>query len=499
MRASELQEHSASHPGGINVSLLKSPYSMLLLLLPLLFIYVRHVYATCDDTYIFLVYAKNFLEGHGLTYNGARVEGYTSGLWLALIILGGLTGAALPAVAEYLSMASAILLLCAVIYLGRVVSLSPTRAMLPAVLIAATGDIAFYAGSGMETLLFTALLVFATAFASSKPPEATLKSLYFPAFLVLATLARPEGALVSAVLISSLAIRAGSWKGFIRCALTCVVMYMPILLARYAYYGYLFPNTYYAKGSSGFGNVHHGVEYMAVVLPRFAFVIAPCALLLAYAAIRRDRDTLRDIALPVALALVLSLYVVIIGGDFLVGARFLIPMLPLLYVVLIRLAHFLPTPSVTVATLIIASTLVIGFLRDETISRDIELWRYNTTERRAIAEHLLDEFPPNALVALNPAGIIPFVTGMPTIDMIGLNDEHIAHEGRRDLNLPFAHQIGDGDYVLSRNPKVILFGAFGTKEPTGLVSDMEIFERSEFHDRYTAIQFPNGAWMYVLE
>lgn len=497
MQPTQIPDQPASFTDGIQPVPLKSPYLLLLVIVPLAFVFARYVYATCDDTYIFLVYAKNFLEGDGLTYNGARVEGYTSGLWLALIILGGLMGGSLPAVAEFLSMASGLFLLCAVIYLGRACALSPARGVLAAVLVAATGDIAFYAVSGMETVLFAALLILATAVAISRPPEALLRSFHFPALLILTTLARPEGALASAVIISYLGIRASSWQAFARCCVFCIAMYLPILIARYAYYGYVFPNTYYAKGNVGFGNVHHGVEYVAHAIPRFSLVLLPCALLFAYNIIKGDRGALRDVALPIALTLVLSAYVVIIGGDFLIGVRFLVPMLPLLYVTLIRQAHFLPTPAATAATLIIAASLPLTFLRNDAINSDIDLWRYNTNERRAIADYLRDEFPPDTLIALNPAGIIPYETAMPTIDMMGLNDEHIAHRGRRDLNLPYAHQIGDGDYILSRNPSVILFGAFGTKEPTGLVSDMEIYERSEFHDGYTAKQLPNGAWMYV--
>ncbi len=44
---------------------------------------------TNDDTYIYLVYAKNLLSGNGLTYNGTVIEGYSSPLWLALISLLG--------------------------------------------------------------------------------------------------------------------------------------------------------------------------------------------------------------------------------------------------------------------------------------------------------------------------------------------------------------------------------------------------------------------------
>ena len=51
---------------------------MLLVLFPIVVLYVRYLYAPSDDMYIFLVYAKNFIQGNGLTYNSTVVDGFTS-------------------------------------------------------------------------------------------------------------------------------------------------------------------------------------------------------------------------------------------------------------------------------------------------------------------------------------------------------------------------------------------------------------------------------------
>ena len=131
----------------------------------LVLVYARSLHAPCDDTYIFLVYAKNLLGGAGLTFNGERVEGFTSPLWVALLCAFGLTHMALPALAEGLSMGSGVFALAATYWLGRRVGLAATWALLPAGLLAATGDFAFYMASGMETALFTALVAGCTALA----------------------------------------------------------------------------------------------------------------------------------------------------------------------------------------------------------------------------------------------------------------------------------------------------------------------------------------------
>ena len=42
-----------------------------------------------DDAFISFQYARNLVEGHGLTFNpGERVEGYTNFLWTLLISAG---------------------------------------------------------------------------------------------------------------------------------------------------------------------------------------------------------------------------------------------------------------------------------------------------------------------------------------------------------------------------------------------------------------------------
>src|SRR4029453_5609010 len=49
-----------------------------------------------------------------------------------------------------------------------------------------------------------------------------------------------------------------------------------------------------------------------------------------------------------------------------------------------------------------------------------------STSMRTVGEGLARHFPAGTLVALNPAGAIPYYSGFPAIDMLGLTDHHIA-------------------------------------------------------------------------
>ncbi len=125
--------------------------------------YSRLIYAPCDDAYIFLVYATNWLAGNGPTFNGAVVEGFSSPLWLGLLTLTGLTRIPLPAVMQILSTLSGFFALYAAYRLAETLSGSRDWALFAPLLLAATGDFAFYMGVGLEEVLFAALLALAAS------------------------------------------------------------------------------------------------------------------------------------------------------------------------------------------------------------------------------------------------------------------------------------------------------------------------------------------------
>jgi hypothetical protein len=75
------------------------------------------------------------------------------------------------------------------------------------------------------------------------------------------------------------------------------------------------------------------------------------------------------------------------------------------------------------------------------------------------AGRLLKElFPPETWIAVNAAGIVPYVSGLPTIDMLGLNDVHIAHVPVAPGQGSVGHEKHDAAYVLGRSPAVIIPG-----------------------------------------
>jgi hypothetical protein len=471
--------------------------AVLLLLFALLVGYALVVRAPCDDAYIFATYARNLLDGNGLTFNGERVEGFTSTLWVVLAIVPGWLGVPLPLALDAASLLSAGALLLATYSLGRAVGLSPPRALLAPCLVTATGDLAFYASNGMENVLFAALTAWTLAFCAGRQARGLLVSVRLPVLLTVLTLTRPEGALVVVVAVAWLAWRARSFVLGLRCAAIFVSMLLPIVWIKKLYYGYWLPNTYYVKANAGLANLDHGLDYLLQAAGRYAPVVAFLGVFLALRIARRRVTGLVEIV-PAAVVFVLWLiYVLVQGGDGLIGARMLLPAIPLLYVMTVKMAEEVPIPAATAATIVICAGLVWSYLGDDLIRTQSRRWRQQARIRERIGLHLRDNFPAGTLVAVNAAGVIPYYSEQPTIDMLGLNDEQIAHRGRRDRNLNLGHQAGDGAYVMSRNPGVILFGRGGTREASDFVSDREIWQSTEFRENYRAKQIEGRAWAWV--
>jgi hypothetical protein len=68
-------------------------------------------------------------------------------------------------------------------------------------------------------------------------------------------------------------------------------------------------------------------------------------------------------------------------------------------------------------------------------------------------------------VAVVPAGSIPYESRLPSIDMLGLNDEHIAHRKILYSAHLAGHEKYDSQYVLSREPDIIIINDHLTSTP----------------------------------
>lgn len=432
-----------------------------------------------DDAFISFRYARNLVEGHGLVFNpGERVEGYTNFLWTVLLAVGIRAGAdAVHAsrVLGTLSAAGTMVVLWAMARsscqdrdYGENVSLGWLAGFGP-VLFASMSAPARLVVTGMETMFFTLLVtvLFSTGELARRGKGRGVAVLAGVS-AALAAMARPEGLLYGA--LAGCYLAAGSlaregWRGSLRRSAFYISallgLYVPYFLWRFSYYGHLLPNTFYAKvGVPWPERLTTGWEKLLDIGSLWG--VLPL-LLLALLAIpsARHQPFLRFSFLVLVAA---AASFILVGGDFLVffGPRFLMPALPLLLLLDTEAIRYVARLlrrerwRHSVAAVLAAASVLYGFW----FTWPAKMWRFPGLDQEhrawlATGRWLKTHAAPGSTVATSAAGIIPFVSGLPTIDMFGLADEHIAHEGIVDASMPPGHQKSDPGYVMGRRPEYI--------------------------------------------
>jgi hypothetical protein len=116
---------------------------------------------------------------------------------------------------------------------------------------------------------------------------------------------------------------------------------------------------------------------------------------------------------------------------------------------------------------------------------------------KPVGRWLRSAFPDSTWVATNAAGCLPYYARLPTIDMLGLTDAHIAR-ARPDRQQWPGHERGDGDYVLSRRPDVIILGgAEGSATPWPFAGDQQIAASPVFARDYVLERQPLEHFEFV--
>lgn len=288
----------------------------------------------CDDVFISFRYVDQLLRGNGLVFNaGERIEGFTHFLWVMMLAVCARLGFDLVEVGRYLPIlayATVLIVLARRAWKRRSLGFGVPLA---AWCVALHRDMQVFASSGLETAPFTLLVLLGLlAVTSDSNRTGTAAALY-----AIATLVRPEGALYTAVAGAYVLWRHRSLRFTLRFASVWLALVAPFLVFRWAYYGQLLPNTYYAK-SAGHAYWTQGWTYARLYFGIYGVLLAcvasvPIVWVLRARAEAQTRPLLDAALLAGMQALVASLYVIRVGGDFMF-ARFFVPITPFLFIVL---------------------------------------------------------------------------------------------------------------------------------------------------------------------
>ncbi len=423
--------------------------------------------STCiDDAYISFAYARNLSLGHGLVMNlGERVEGYTNFLWVVLMAVVHRLGFDVPLVARLLNLALGLALIGYTLVFLAVGTRSRSAllaAMVAGAVLSVDGSLARWSQDGMETILFS-LLALASVCRSigehETPNKYPLSSLYF----AVATLTRPEGALLFAASLGfRLSVRGSERMCLRRLAhnigLYCIVV-MPYLGWRWLYYDDLLPNTFYAKVGATAYQILRGVDYV------YAFAAEqhwPLLLLFALALFTKSgrRVSIWHFHLLSVVAIYL-IYVIFVGGDWMGSGRFMVPILPL---AVLGVAEMFTAAAVSgesglrKTAAIVLALFCAGMLNVASGWNaewaNVSRARLFHQSRLSLAHWLREHARAGDTLLTNEVGLFAYYSGLYVADIHGLTDETIAH-GVQPSSMgrgKAGHEKFDLDYSFSKKP-----------------------------------------------
>ena len=201
----------------------------------------------------------------------------------------------------------------------------------------------------MESTLFGLFILVATyQFALFWREGGVTPALAGALALLLATLTRPEGMLIAGLILGlSLAVALFQARERLApLALSTVAFASAFGLYfawRYSRYGYVLPNTFYAKTGGGVAQVLRGGLLAYLFLMQFAVPLAPAALVVVWETGAPPLSRLHTISVVewfrrssfiVFAAVIFVAYTannVLVGGDYMAMHRFFVPVLPFMY------------------------------------------------------------------------------------------------------------------------------------------------------------------------
>ena len=422
-------------------------------------------YFLCDDAFISFRYARHLVDGHGLVWNeGYRVEGYSNFLWVLLMAAGMRVGIEPELLAPALGIASGGALLASfVLFLAKRHGLTTPTTWLPVVVLALNPSFGSWTTSGLETMFFSAL-VLAGVLRTIAAHDAQDRVPWDAAVcFALATLTRPDGAVFT--LAAGIVLTYDVLRG--RRRLSSVVAFSAIYLApvlahvawRYGYYGYLVPNTFYAKVNGVW--LTQAYDYFALFHGVYQVLwFAPFVVLAAF-------GTHRYVARVFLLVLATYLaYVASVGGgrfEF----RLLVAALPYLYWLVVAgiahaatvldeksastvvrrafrlvmfgvfvIANAIGTPHLVqgdsryagIPPLRLPLTTTAALTGIEPVLITKEYARDRIRSGRLLARLVREGYYPTDLpMVVGGAGALPYYAMIPVVDRFGLNNVEIAH------------------------------------------------------------------------
>lgn len=445
-------------------------------------------YNVVDDAYISFQYTKNLVLGRGLVFNpGQFVEGYTNFLWVILLapiyVLTRMVHGDFTRTVIACNIGLAVLDLALVYVISRrLFSRDWVASCLVLLLCVLDNSYQCYAMSGLENHLLMFWLLASVWFWTGNLRR---RWLWTGLSLAAATMTRPDAALfvvcfgiahsVDLVFRSTSASRSERAKAMLATSAVWIAVYGVYFAWRYHYYGALLPNTFYLKVGSTGDALQRGWDYTVAFVADRSYV--PLLALLAL------RWAHRPLFVWLAMYLVVHAgYVTYVGGDFYTGHRFYVALLPLVYLLVGRVAHgllqtirnarpwrrirairFVAVPIVGLAvgtTLVGLVQFTLRSLERGTYRWEILVWGEQVHQTVRFMKWFGTFAHPGESLVVGDIGSAGFFADVVVVDVFGVVDPEIAR-----MEVPgFGHgkpgheKWASREYLLATHPTYVKWG-----------------------------------------
>jgi len=305
------------------------------------------------------------INGNGLVYNlGEPVEVYTNFLWTIIIALGmvfiedPVIFSQIISIAFYCLSAAILIKLSHHLYKEN----GLTQLVIPcaAIFFLLHRELHIFATSGLETMMATALIL--SGFCLLTVKITRVRIMLSGLILTAAVMTRPDMAIFyGCSFIYIILFTEHRIRNAILLSGSFILFYIPYWIMKFQYYGYAFPNSFYAK-SGGSTYFSQGFTYVYLYFKTYfpLFLLVPLIIYFTILIINKFPDIRQKGNLPYRLAALSILfitayifYVLKVGGDFMFG-RFMIPITPICLIFLeISIIALISNPKVRVGLVIV--------------------------------------------------------------------------------------------------------------------------------------------------
>jgi len=431
--------------------------------------------AVFDDAFISFRYAKNLAEGHGLVYNvGERVEGFTNLFWTLLAAVALRVGFDPLRASRIVGLVCLLATAGAVLWIWLRAQEGNPRLLwsgaLLCLLVTGPYGMTALAVSGLETSLVALMAVLLPILFFFPTAERSMgRDIAGSVAALTATATRLDTALIptTALLLDVLLLLIASPRSSRLETKRLLVRHagwiagtIAITVGRWAYYGDLLPNSYYAKAA----DVSHwraGVVYLGGFVRNSPYVLVLCGCVIG-TVVLWWRSPFRLFMLQGMISFGLfCIYVAKVGGDFMYY-RFMAEILPVLIAGAVIAFMLIERARPSAARALALGCLVLGaappYLERSYGMQSLGEMTISYRVGRVVGERLQAALPRDTVISTSLAGTMAYFSDLRVVDELGLNDRytarlptpplfargHVKHApidylALQDVNLQFGH------------------------------------------------------------